>query len=75
MQWPASVGGTQPWAQGSVYISKLHRPTCAHANVVVFSILESIPDILSPSFQNEAKLTSASYEIIIITTRTRLNSC
>ena len=26
----------------TVYISKLHRPTCAHANVVIFSVVESI---------------------------------
>ena len=26
----------------TVYISKLHRPTCAHAHVVIFSVVESI---------------------------------
>lgn len=26
----------------TVYNSKLHRPMCAHANVVIFSVVESI---------------------------------
>ena len=26
----------------TVYISKLHRPTCAQANVVIFSVVESM---------------------------------
>jgi hypothetical protein len=37
----------------TVYIFKLHRPTCAYANVVLFSVTESIPDILL--YVNEVK--------------------
>ena len=57
MEWPVGVGGTQQgdcWGtscerhSNTVYIFKLHGPTCAYVNVVVFSIIESIPGIVSP---------------------------
>ena len=52
---PVGVGGTQQgycWGisgQGCCGISRLHRPICAQANVVVFSIRESILNILALS--------------------------
>jgi len=53
MERPVGVGGTlnkeiavAQMVRDVVERHKLHRPTCAHANVVEFSIIESIPDVL-----------------------------